>query len=257
MGTMRPSAIGNAGDALSGAGAGALVLAALADLGATCAGWPPLATRPGLAPIAACGAALVAAGAIGAVARARSAVAAAGALTAALRTTWTAREAACALALVALAFAFCTGLALDVRPRRVWALSAATLSLACITMACAARARPAGLPVARVLAGLAAGAVIVEAMVRPASGVSWAASAGLGLLVAALVADEALHRPAGGRGRLRAVALATGFALPALWLAAGLPERGAGLAAAIACVGGLAAIRVMDEPPGAGAVRSA
>ena len=48
-----------ASEVLAGAGAGALVLVALADLGATYAGWTPVAARPALAVAAGAGLALV------------------------------------------------------------------------------------------------------------------------------------------------------------------------------------------------------
>ena len=257
---MRPSTIEHAGETLSAAGAGALAIAALADLGATYAGWPPIAARPGLAPAVLAAAAMVAAGAGGAMLRARPAAVAAG-IVPALRGSWTVREAVLAVALVAVALAFAAGLALDARPRRVWALAAVTMSLAWAFLVSTANARPGSVPAARLLAGHAAGAVLVEAVVRPASGPTWVAAAGTGLLVAALVADAGRLLSRGGdeasaRRWPRSSASAAAFAIPAVWLVAGLGDRAAGLAAAMACAGGLAALRAMDEAPGGSGVRS-
>lgn len=256
---MRPSTIEHAGETLSAAGAGALAIAALADLGATYAGWPPIAARPGLAPAVLAAAAMVAAGAVGAILRARP-TAAAGAVEA-LRTSRSVRVAVLAVVLVAVALAFAAGLALDARPRRVWALAAVTMSLAWAFLVSTANARPGSVPAARLLAGHAAGAVLVEAVVRPASGPTWVAAAGTGLLVAALVADAGRLLSRGGdeasaRRWPRAVASAAAFAVPVVWLVAGLGDRAAGLAAAMACAGGLAALRAMDEAPGGSGVRS-
>lgn len=256
---MRPSTIEHAGETLSAAGAGALAIAALADLGATYAGWPPIAARPGLAPAVLAAAAMVAAGAVGAILRARP-TAAAGAAEA-LRISRSVRVAVLAVVLVAVALAFAAGLALDARPRRVWALAAVTMSLAWAFLVSTANARPGSVPAARLLAGHAAGAVLVEAVVRPASGPTWVAAAGTGLLVAALVADAGRLLSRGGdeasaRRWPRALASAAAFAIPAVWLVAGLGDRAAGLAAAMACAGGLAALRAMDEAPGGSGVRS-
>lgn len=256
---MRPSSIEHAGETLSAAGAGALAIAALADLGATYAGWPPIAARPGLAPAVLAAAAMVAAGAARTILRERP-NAAAGAV-AALRTSWSVREAALAAVLVAVALAFAAGLALDIRPRRVWALAAVTLLTAWTFPVATASAQPGSVLAARLLAGHAAGAVLVEALVRPASGPTWVAAAGAGLLVAALVAGAGRFESRGGgeasaRRWPRAVASAAAFAVPAVWLVAGLGDRAAGFAAAIACVGGLAALRTIDEAPGGGGARN-
>jgi len=256
---MRPSTIEHAGEMLSAAGAGALAIAALADLGTTYAGWPPIAARPGLAPAVLAAAAMVAAGAVGAILRARP-TAAAGAAEA-LRTSRSVRVAVLAVVLVAVALAFAAGLALDARPRRVWALSAVTMSIAWTFLVATASARPGSVPAARLLAGQAAGAVLVEAVVRPASGPTWVAAAGAGLLVAALVAGAGRFESRGdgeasARRWPRAVASAAAFAVPVVWLVAGLGDRAAGFAAAIACVGGLAALRAIDEAPGGGGARN-
>ena len=256
---MRPSTIEHAGETLSAAGAGALAIAALADLGATYAGWPPIAARPGLAPAVLAAAAMVAAGAVGAISRARPTVAA-GAVEA-LRTSRSVREAVLAVALVAVALAFAAGLALDARPRRVWALAAVAMVIAWAFLVSTVSARPGSVPATRLLAGHAAGAVLVEAVVRPASGPTWVAAAGTGLLVAALVADAGRFLSRGGdeasaRRWPRAVASAAAFAVPAVWLVAGLGDRAAGFVAAIACVGGLAALRTIDEAPGGGGARN-
>ena len=257
---MRPSTIEHAGETLSAAGAGALAIAALADLGATYAGWPPIAARPGLAPAVLAAAAMVAAGAVGAMLRARPAAVAAG-IVPALRGSWTVRDAAFALALFAAALAFAAGLALDARPRRVWALAAVTMVIAWAFLVSTVSARPGSVPAGGLFAGHAAGAVLVEAVVRPASGPTWVAAAGTGLLVAALVADAGRVLSRGGgeasaRRWPRAVASAAAFAVPAVWLVAGLGDRAAGFVAAIACVGGLAALRTIDEAPGGGGARN-
>ncbi len=255
---MCPPRIEHAGETLSAAGAGALAIAALADLGATYAGWPPIAARPGLAPAVLTAAAMVAAGAFGAILRAQP-TAIAGAVEA-LRTSRSVREAVLAVLLVAVALAFAAGLALDARPRSVWALAAVTMSIAWTFLVSTAGARPGGVPEAQMFAGHAAGAVLVEAVVRPASGPTWVAAAGAGLLVAALIAGAGRFVSRGDgeasvRRWPRAVAGAAAFAIPAVWLVAGLGDRAAGFAAAIACVGGLAALRTMDEMPGGGRAR--
>lgn len=242
-------------DVLSGAGAGALALVALADLGTTYAGWAPLASRPWLATAAGAGLALAAIGSFGSILPRARALAWRGAI-GELRTSWAAREAILALALALVATAFVAGLALDVRPRRMWALAAGTMLLAWAVLACAARARSVAVPFGDLLLAHASGAVIVEAVVRPEAGATWVAAAGLGLLVAALVAAEERRRQAGtaeaGRhaSALRAAFFVAAIAVPALWLVAGLGERAPGIAAAACCLAGMAAGRWLDSTGG-------
>lgn len=189
-----------ASTALPAAGLGALAIVALADLGATYAGWNAVATRRTLALAAAIGLALVVAGrgapAWPHLAHPREAWRTASRW----RTSWPARELVFVLALLPVAAAWVAGLWLDVRPRRMWGLATGTLLLAWTVSACMAMvdASPKPMrqwPAVRVLLaflvlGHASGAVIVEAVARPHSGATWVAAAGIALLVAALLVTE-------------------------------------------------------------------
>ena len=188
---------------LSGAGLGALALVALADLGATYLGWPALAPRPTLAIAGGVGLVLVAAGLASStlhLANPRNAWRSASRF----RTSWLSREAVFALALLPIAFAFVVALWLDVRPRRMWGVAAATMLLAWTVLACTAMIyaslkpirqwHTARVPVAYFVLGHASGAVIVEAVVRPGNGASWVASAGIALLVVAWLVKEEYWR---------------------------------------------------------------
>ncbi|MEO8486970.1 MAG: DmsC/YnfH family molybdoenzyme membrane anchor subunit, partial [Betaproteobacteria bacterium] len=176
---------------------------ALADLGATYAGWPALASRSTLAIAAAIGLLLVIAGLCSStlhLANPRNAWRSASRF----RTSWLSREAVFALALIPVAAAFVVALWLDVRPRRMWGLPAATLLLAWTVLLCTAMIyaslKPirqwytARVPVAYFLLGHASGAVVVESVVRPSSGATWIASAGAALLVASWLAKEEYWR---------------------------------------------------------------
>ena len=229
---------------LSGAGLGMLALVALADLGSAYAGWLPLASRPMLALVACVGLALVVAGLFSSrlhPANPRNAWRSASRF----RTSWLSREAVFALLLLPVAGAFIAALALDVRPRRMWGWAAATLLLAWTVLACTAMIyaslkpirqwHTARVPVAYLLLGHASGAVIVEALVRPASGATWVASAGVALLVASWLAKEEYWRFAHGReGALTiedALGVARGVGQPGMRrpgsvMAARLPDVG-------------------------------
>ncbi len=231
------------GDVLVGTGAGALALVSLADLGATYAGWAAAAPRPTLAAAAGTGLALVVAGAIAsrlprvqAVARRDRAPE--------RRPSRAVREAALTLALVISAAAVVAVLALEVRPRSVWALPTVTMLLAWAVVAFRAKALPGTSSFRDAACALAAGAVVVEAVVRPSVGPTWVAAAGLGFLVAAWVTEERgrpAHRPR--PAIVGAIAIALAIVIPALWLAAGLAEPGAGLAASAFSVAGFAMLR--------------
>ncbi len=192
---------------LSGAGLGALSLVALADLGATYAGWPALAPRPAMAIAAGLGLALVVVGLASStlhLANPRNAWRSASRF----RTSWLSREAVFALALLPIAAAFVLALWLDVRPRRTWGLAVATLLLAWIVLVCTAMIYASlkpirqwhtmRVPLAYVVLGHASGAVIVEAVVRAGHGATWIASAGVALLLAAWLVKEEYWRFARG-----------------------------------------------------------
>ena len=182
---------------LAGAGAGALALVALADLGATYAGWTPVAGRPALAAAAGAGLALVVVGAITTVvARARSV--ALQNVAGQLRPSWATRASLVAFAFVLVATAYVAVLVLDVRPRRVWALPTVAMLLAWALLTFGARVRPGAAAFPDAVRGHAAGAVLIEAIVRPLAGPTWVAAAGLGLLVAAWLTWERT-RPADRR----------------------------------------------------------
>lgn len=197
---------------LSGAGLGVLALVALAELGAAYAGWPAIASRPMLALAAGVGLALVIAGLFSStlhLANPRNAWRSASRF----RTSWLSREAVFALLLMPVATAFVAALALDVVPGRMWGWAAATLLLAWAVLGCTAMIyaslkpirqwHTARVPLAYLVLGHASGAVIVEALVRPASGVTWIASAGVALLVASWLVKEEYWRFAhGGEGAL-------------------------------------------------------
>jgi hypothetical protein len=224
---------------LAGAGAGALALVALADLGATYAGWTPVAARPALAGAAGAGLALVVVGAIATVVARARAVAARQ-----LRISESTRAAVVALALVLAASAYVAVLALEVRPRRVWALPTVAMLLAWAALTFGARVRPGSAAFPYVVCGHAAGAVLVEAIVRPSAGPTWVAAAGLGLLVAAWLTWERT-RPADRRwpAGLGGIAFVLSIMVPALWLVAGLADPGAGLVAFASSVAGFALLR--------------
>ncbi len=240
MGPLLPVVVG---DVLVGTGAGALALVAIADLGATYAGWTPVAPRPALGVAAAAGLALVVAGAIATVVpRAR-----AGALRrigGQRRISEATRAAVIAFALALAAGAYVAVLALEVRPRRVWALPTVTMLLAWAALAFGARVRPGAAAFADPVCGHAAGAVLVEAVVRPSVGPTWVAAAGLGLLVAAWLTWERT-RPAdrSSPAVVSGIAIALAFVVPALWLVAGLAELGAGVVAFAFSVAGVALLR--------------
>jgi hypothetical protein len=238
MGPVLPVIVG---ELLVGTGAGALALVALADLGATYAGWTPVAARPALAVAAGAGLALVVVGAIAAVVPQARAVASRN-IAPERRTSRAARG--LPLALVLAAAAFVVVLALEVRPRRVWALSTVTMLLAWAVLAFRAEARHGASSIRDAVCALGAGAVIVEAVVRPAVGPTWVAATGLGFLVAAWVTEERArpaHRP--WPAFVSGIAIALAFVVPALWLVAGLAEPGAGLAASASCIAGFALLR--------------
>ena len=122
---------------LSGAGLGALAWVALAELGATYAGWPALAPRPTLALAAGIALALVVAGLLSStlhLANPRNAWRSASRF----RTSWLSREAVFAMALLPVAAAFVLALWLDVRPRRTWGWAVGTLALAWTVLVCTA-----------------------------------------------------------------------------------------------------------------------
>ena len=228
---------------LAGAGAGALALVALADLGATYAGWTPVAARPVLAAVAGAGLALVVVGVIA------TAVARAGALAARQAegqpgNPEATRAAVVALTLLLAAGAYVAVLALEVRPRRVWALPTVVMLLAWATLTLGARTRPGAVAFADVVCGHAAGAVLVEALVRPSVGPTWIAAAGVGLLVAAWLSWERT-RPEDRRwpAGIGAIAFVLAIGIPALWLVAGLAEPGAGLAAFASAAAGFTLLR--------------
>jgi len=188
---------------LSGAGLGTLALVALADLGASYAGWEAIAPRPTLAIVAATGLALVVAGLFSStlhLANPRNAWRSASRF----RTSWLSREAVFAMMLLPVAAAFVVALWLDVRPRRMWGWSAGTLLLAWTVLVCTAMIYASlkpirqwhtlRVPVAYAVLGHASGAVIVEAFVRPGSGATCVASAGVALLVAAWIVKEEYWR---------------------------------------------------------------
>ncbi|HET9339382.1 MAG TPA: DmsC/YnfH family molybdoenzyme membrane anchor subunit, partial [Casimicrobiaceae bacterium] len=197
---------------LSGAGLGALALVPLGDLGAAYAGWPALASRRVLAVAAATAVALVLAGLCSStlhLANPRNAWRSA----TRFRTSWLSREASFALLLVPVAVVFIAAPALDVRPRRMCGWAAATLLLAWTVLACTAmicaRLKPirqwhtARVPLAYPVLAHASGALIVEAVVRPAGGATWIASAGVALLVASWLVNEEYRRHArSGEGAL-------------------------------------------------------
>lgn len=200
---MHPASSAIAFTVLSGACLCALALVALGDLGAAYAGWPALASRPVLAVAAGTGLALVLAGFCSStlrLANPRNAWRCA----ARFRTSWVSREAVFALLLVPVAAVLIASLALDVRPRRMWGWAAATLLLAWTVLACTAMIyasqkpirqwHTARVPLAYLVLGHASGAVIVEAIVRPAAGATWVASAGVALLVASWLVKEEYWR---------------------------------------------------------------
>ncbi len=230
-------------EVLAGTGAGALALVALADLGATYAGWTPVAARPALAVAAGAGLALVVVGAIATVvARARAVAArhAAGQL----RTSESTRAAVISFALVLAAGAYVAVLVLDVRPRRVWALPTVAMLLAWALLTFGARVRPGAAAFPDAVGGHASGAVLVEAIVRPSVGPTWIAAAGVGLLVAAWLGWERA-RPADRRwpAGIGGIAFVLSIMVPALWLVAGLADPGAGLVAFASSVAGFALLR--------------
>ena len=206
---------------LSGAGLGTLALVALADLGTAYLAWPALAPRRTLALAAGVGLALVAAGLVSStlhLANPRNAWRSASRF----RTSWLSREAVFALALLPLAAAFVAALAFDVRPRRMWGFAAGTLLLAWIVLFCTAMIYASlkpirqwhtrRVPVSYFLLGHASGAVIVEAIVRPASGATWIAAAGVALLVAAWLCKEEYWRFARSGERALSIEQALGVA---------------------------------------------
>jgi hypothetical protein len=230
-------------EVLAGAGAGALALVALADLGATYAGWTPVAARPALATAAGAGLALVVVGGIATVV-ARARALAARQADGQPDNSEATRAALVAFALVLVAAAYVAVLVLDVRPRRVWALPTVAMLLAWATLTFGARARPGAAAFAIVVCGHAAGAVLVEALVRPPVGPTWVAAAGLGLLVAAWLGWERT-RPADRRwpAGIGAIAFILAIGIPSLWLVAGLAEPVAGLVAFASSVAGFALLR--------------
>jgi len=240
MGPLLPVVVG---DVLVGTGAGALALVAIADLGATYAGWAPVAPRPALGVAAAAGLALFVAGAIATVVPRARAVALR-TIAGRLRTSEATRAAAIAFALALAAAAYVAVLALEVRPRRVWALPTVTMLLAWAALAYGAKVRPGAAAFADPVCGHAAGAVLVEAIVRPSVGPTWVAAAGLGLLVAAWLTWERA-RPADRTwpAVVRGIAIALAFVVPALWLVAGLAELGAGVVASACSVAGVTLLR--------------
>jgi len=188
---------------LSGAGLGVLALVALADLGAAYLGWPALASRQALALAAGIGLALVVAGLASStlhLANPRNAWRSASRF----RTSWLSREAVFALALLPVAAALVAALWFDVRPRRMWGFSAATIVLAWTVLVCTAMIYASlkpirqwhtlRVPIAYLVLGHASGAVIVEAIVRPDQGATWIASAGVALLLAAWLLKEEYWR---------------------------------------------------------------
>lgn len=255
---------------LSRAGLGVLALVALADLGAAHAGWPALASRPMLALVAGLGLALVAAGLGSSVVQlANPRVARRSASR--FRTSWLSREVVLALMLLPMACAFVAALVLDVRPRRMWGWSAATVLLAWTVLASLAAidASPkpirqwhtARVPLACLVLGHASGALIVEAIVRPASGATWVASAGVALLVASWLVNEECWRfvhglegarpdrdkpgvarglglPGVQRSGVRVLFLVASVVVPSVWLVAGLGDPPAGAAVVVSCLAG-------------------
>jgi hypothetical protein len=253
---------------LTRAGLGALAWVALAELGAAYAGWPALAPRPTLAVAAASGIALVVAGWLSSM-PGRAPPGSASRPASRLPGSWSPREAVVALALVAVAATFVLVLFLDVRPRSVWGWAAATLGLAwtalCVGATSNARPDPIGLrPAGRVLLaefvlGLAPGAVVVEAIVRPASGPTWLAAAGVATLLAAWLVGHGTPRhprrdaPSSTLARI-AFAVAS-VVVPALWLVAGLDAPLAGAFVAVACLGGMIARLLADARSAAGMLK--
>jgi DMSO reductase anchor subunit len=243
--------------ALSGAGLGVLAVVALADLGAAYLGWPPIASPLLLAQVAGTGLALVVAGLVPSMLRfadprnlGRPAA------------PWLSRQAMLALLPVPVACAFIAALALDVAPRRMWGWAAATLLFAWTVLACAARVDASRDPVgeggaaraslAALVFGHASGAVIVEAIVRPASGATWVASVGVALLLASWLVGEEHAHPGARPSRARALAIVASVVVPGVWLVAGLGDPAAGTVVAVSCVAGRLVERwfVADaEPP--------
>ncbi len=241
-----------ASEVLAGAGAGALVLVALADLGATYAGWTPVAARPALAVAAGAGLALFVVGAIATVvARARSV--ALQHVAGQLHPSWARRASLVAFALVLVATAHVAVLGLDVRPRRVWAIPTVAMLLAWALLTIGARVRPGAAAFPDVVGGHAAGAVLVEALVRPSVGPTWVAAAGLGLLVAAWLTWERT-RPADRRwpAGIGGIAFVLAIGIPALWLVAGLAEPGVGFLAFASSVAGFTLLRSGARGPRTG-----
>ena len=230
-------------EVLAGAGAGALALVALADLGATYAGWTPVAARTALAAVAGAGLALFVVGVIATVV-ARARAVAARHTAGQLRISESTRAAVVALALVLVAGAYVAVLALEVRPRRVWALPMVAMFLAWAALTFGARVRPGAAAFPYVVCGHAAGAVLVEAIVRPSVGPTWVAAAGLGLLVAAWLTWERT-RPADRRwpAGIAGIAFVLAIMVPALWLVAGLADPSAGLVAFASSVAGSTLLR--------------
>ncbi|MBK7333560.1 MAG: hypothetical protein IPI87_15005 [Betaproteobacteria bacterium] len=116
-----------------------------------------------------------------------------------------------------------------------------------------ARVRPGAAAFPDAVGGHAAGAVLVEALVRPSVGPTWVAAAGLGLLVAAWLGWERT-RPADRRwpAGIGAIAFVLAIGIPALWLVAGLAEPGAGLVAFASSVAGFTLLRSGARGPRTG-----
>jgi DMSO reductase anchor subunit len=157
-----------------------------------------------------------------------------------------------ALMLLPMACAFVAALVLDVRPRRMWGWSAATVLLAWAVLASLAAIdashkpirqwHTARVPLACLVLGHASGALIVEAIVRPASGATWVASAGVALLVASWLVNEESWRFVHGREGAASIADALGV------------ERGVD-APGVCRPGSIMSTRLLDADPSRGTSR--
>lgn len=180
---------------LSGAGLGALALVALAVLASTM-GVPAIAPRPALGCVAAVALAFVVAG-LGSstlhLANPRNAWRSASRF----RSSWLSREAVFALALLPVVAGFAWALYVDLRGAIVVLLALATLVLAWVVLVCTAMIYASlkpirawhtrRVPLGYVVLGHGSGALLLVALLRPASDAGWLPCAGIVLLLAALI----------------------------------------------------------------------
>ncbi len=180
---------------LSGAGLGALALVAVAEIAAL-AGAPTIASRPALGCVAAVALGFVVAG-LGSstlhLANPRNAWRSASRF----RTSWLSREAVFALALMPVATSFAAVLYVELRSPIVAALAVATLALAWIVLVCTAMIYASlkpirawhtrRVPLGYVVLGHASGAVLLVALLGPASDAGWIATIGIVLLLSVLL----------------------------------------------------------------------